>query len=167
MKLSLTDVSCGNATTDNILTTPQKDHPPQIDAVTPDTKLVTITIGGNDVGYVPLLMAAALLPRPARLLPPIGALFDRRRRQQALDEVEVACVRNQVGVVAGGAARRPGRAGDNGPDPGAGGHRTAQGDIAVHRRPLALGAPVTAPGWTPAPRSALGYARLAAPDSRR
>ena len=51
MKLSLTDVSCGAATTDNILTTPQKDHPPQIEAVTPDTKLVTVTIGGNDVDY--------------------------------------------------------------------------------------------------------------------
>ncbi len=51
LKLSLTDVSCGAATTDNILTTPQKDHPPQIEAVTPDTKLVTITIGGNDVDY--------------------------------------------------------------------------------------------------------------------
>ncbi len=51
LKLSLTDVSCGAATTDNILTTPQKDHPPQIEAVTPDTKLVTVTIGGNDVDY--------------------------------------------------------------------------------------------------------------------
>jgi lysophospholipase L1-like esterase len=51
MKLTLTDVSCGAATTDNILTEPQKDHPPQIEALTPDTKLVTVTIGGNDVDY--------------------------------------------------------------------------------------------------------------------
>jgi hypothetical protein len=26
-------------------------HPPQLNAVTPDTKLVTVTIGGNDVNY--------------------------------------------------------------------------------------------------------------------
>jgi hypothetical protein len=51
MKLQLTDVSCGAATTDNIITTPQGVHPLQIDAVTPNTKLVTVTIGGNDVDY--------------------------------------------------------------------------------------------------------------------
>jgi lysophospholipase L1-like esterase len=51
LKLSLTDVTCGAATTDNILTTAQGDQPPQIDALTPDTKLVTVSIGGNDVLY--------------------------------------------------------------------------------------------------------------------
>jgi hypothetical protein len=51
LKLALTDVSCGGATTDNILSQPQGAHPPQIGAVTPDTKLVTVTIGGNDVNY--------------------------------------------------------------------------------------------------------------------
>jgi lysophospholipase L1-like esterase len=51
LKLSLTDVSCGAATTDDILTTPQGAHPPQINALTPDAKLVTVTIGGNDVDY--------------------------------------------------------------------------------------------------------------------
>jgi lysophospholipase L1-like esterase len=51
LKLALTDVSCGAATTDHIISTAQKDRPPQIDAVTPDTKLVTVTIGGNDVNY--------------------------------------------------------------------------------------------------------------------
>jgi len=51
LKLSLTDVSCGAATTDHIVSTPQGAHPPQIDAVTPDTKLVTVTIGGNDIDY--------------------------------------------------------------------------------------------------------------------
>jgi hypothetical protein len=51
LKLTLTDVSCGAATTDNIITTPQGVHPLQIEAVTPDTKLVTVTIGGNDVNY--------------------------------------------------------------------------------------------------------------------
>jgi lysophospholipase L1-like esterase len=51
LELSLTDVTCGAATTDNILTTAQGTHPPQLDALTPDTRLVTVSIGGNDVLY--------------------------------------------------------------------------------------------------------------------
>jgi lysophospholipase L1-like esterase len=51
LKLALTDVSCGSAVIDNVLSVPQGANPPQLDAVTPDTKLVTITIGSNDVGY--------------------------------------------------------------------------------------------------------------------
>jgi lysophospholipase L1-like esterase len=51
LKLTLTDVSCGASTTDNVVSMPQGVHPLQIDAVTPDTKLVTITTGGNDVSY--------------------------------------------------------------------------------------------------------------------
>ncbi|MFI5564200.1 SGNH/GDSL hydrolase family protein [Amycolatopsis japonica] len=50
--LALTDVTCSGATTANILTAGQAGQPPQIEAVTRDTRLVTITIGGNDVGYV-------------------------------------------------------------------------------------------------------------------
>jgi lysophospholipase L1-like esterase len=52
LRLSLSDVSCGGAVTANALNTPQGSSPPQIDAVTPNTRLVTITIGGNDVNYV-------------------------------------------------------------------------------------------------------------------
>jgi lysophospholipase L1-like esterase len=50
--LALTDATCGGATTANVLTTPQAGQPPQIDAVTADTRLVTMTIGGNDVDYL-------------------------------------------------------------------------------------------------------------------
>jgi lysophospholipase L1-like esterase len=47
--LSLTDVSCGGAVIPNVLDRSQGAAPPQIDAVTPDTKLITISIGGNDI----------------------------------------------------------------------------------------------------------------------
>ncbi len=47
----LTDVTCSGATTNNVLG-PWKEIAPQIDAVTPQTRLVTITIGGNDLNYV-------------------------------------------------------------------------------------------------------------------
>ncbi|MBO0866421.1 MAG: SGNH/GDSL hydrolase family protein, partial [Mycobacterium sp.] len=64
----------------------QRGAPPQIDALDGSEALVTITIGGNDVGYVPLLMAASL-PRPARLLPTIRELLDRDCREEAIGEV--------------------------------------------------------------------------------
>jgi lysophospholipase L1-like esterase len=51
LKLSLVDVSCSGATTADVLTTSQGTNPPQIDAVTSDTSLVTFTVGGNDIGY--------------------------------------------------------------------------------------------------------------------
>lgn len=51
MGLNLVDVSCGGATTAHILGA-WSELAPQIDAVTSDTKLVTVTIGGNDLNYV-------------------------------------------------------------------------------------------------------------------
>jgi lysophospholipase L1-like esterase len=50
--LELVDVACSGATTENILERGQHGFPAQIEAVTPDTQLVSILIGGNDVGYV-------------------------------------------------------------------------------------------------------------------
>jgi lysophospholipase L1-like esterase len=49
--LKLTDVTCNGATIANILYTSQGDAAPQIDSVSPDTALVTVTIGGNDIRY--------------------------------------------------------------------------------------------------------------------
>jgi lysophospholipase L1-like esterase len=51
LKLTLTDVTCAGATTDDITFASQGVHPPQADALTLDTRLVTVTIGSNDVGY--------------------------------------------------------------------------------------------------------------------
>jgi lysophospholipase L1-like esterase len=84
--LDLVDVTFSGATTGNVLAERQRAARPQIEALDGSEELVTITIGGNDVRYVPLLMAATL-PRPVRLLPSIGALFDRDARERALDAV--------------------------------------------------------------------------------
>jgi lysophospholipase L1-like esterase len=86
LNLDLVDVTFSGATTAHVLTEPQRGAPPQIDALDGSEQLVTITIGGNDVGYIPLLMAAAL-PRAARLLPPVGTLLNRDTREQALGAV--------------------------------------------------------------------------------
>lgn len=57
LKLTLYDATCSGATTSHILE-PWDDLPPQIEAVSPETKLVTVTIGGNDLNYVGGLIAA-------------------------------------------------------------------------------------------------------------
>ncbi len=86
LNLNLVDVTFSGATTGHVLAERQRGSRPQIEALDGSEELVTITIGGNDVGYVPLLMAATM-PRVARLWPAIGALFDRDARRQALDGV--------------------------------------------------------------------------------
>ena len=50
--LSLVDVSFSGASTRHILRGKQYFQPPQLDALTSNTELVTLTIGGNDVDYV-------------------------------------------------------------------------------------------------------------------
>ena len=46
----LTDVTCGGADTTDYFEPQYENVPPQLDAVTPDAELVTMTIGGNDSG---------------------------------------------------------------------------------------------------------------------
>lgn len=73
LSLKLDDVSCSAATTANVLSTPQQTStgakPPQIDAVGPDTRLVTASIGGNDLEYVGRLTANSCANTPVTFLP--------------------------------------------------------------------------------------------------
>jgi len=95
LQLQLVDVSCSGATTADLLDRPQDGNPPQIDAVTSSARLVSVTIGGNDIDYtaatiacgaratdcVPSLdttaMDAALAALPGRLAQVFAAI--RRR----------------------------------------------------------------------------------------
>jgi lysophospholipase L1-like esterase len=52
LNLKLVDRSCGGAVTPNILEAGQFGLPRQIDGMTADARLVTVTIGGNDVRFV-------------------------------------------------------------------------------------------------------------------
>jgi lysophospholipase L1-like esterase len=70
--LDLHDVTYSGATTADILRPAAKGHPAQLDAVTPGTRLVTITAGGNDVGFLPRLTLTSL-PWPVRALPRVTA----------------------------------------------------------------------------------------------
>ena len=93
LNLDLIDVTFSGATTAHVLADRQRSAQPQIEALDGSEELVTITIGGNDVGYVPLLMAASL-PAVVRRLPPIAAglreLFDHDARGKALDGIGAA-----------------------------------------------------------------------------
>lgn len=56
------DMTCSGAVTDD-MTEPQKvplgTNPPQFSGLTPDTDLVTVTIGGNDIGFTSIIMTCA------------------------------------------------------------------------------------------------------------
>lgn len=51
LHLEIVDMSCGGAVADHLLHGGQFFQGPQIRAITAQTRLVTITVGGNDVGY--------------------------------------------------------------------------------------------------------------------
>jgi hypothetical protein len=57
--LSLTDISCSGATTSNMNNpqnvTPGPPNPPQLSVVTSGTQVVSLSIGGNDIGFVSIL----------------------------------------------------------------------------------------------------------------
>ncbi|GLZ15239.1 lipase [Actinomadura sp. NBRC 104425] len=72
LRLRLTDVSCTSARIRN-LTAPQRTplgiNPPQLNALTRNTALVTVGIGGNDAGFAEILAACGL----ASTTNPLGA----------------------------------------------------------------------------------------------
>ena len=59
---SLADASCSGAKTDD-MTAPQDvtggSNPPQLNALTTDTQIVTLQIGGNDIGFTSILQNCA------------------------------------------------------------------------------------------------------------
>lgn len=65
LELQLTDVSCSGATTAQ-LHNAWGNIAPQVDALTADTRLVTMTIGGNDVAYIGTLMSASCSALPVQ-----------------------------------------------------------------------------------------------------
>jgi lysophospholipase L1-like esterase len=82
-KLQLSDVSCGGATTANVLSA-LDGLPAQLDAVTVSTRLVTVTIGGNDINYMGALFGgscrAGVVARPGPCPPPVQP--DRTQYEQ-------------------------------------------------------------------------------------
>ncbi len=67
--LRLTDVSCGGATTADLTGSQEVGIPPQLDALHRSTSLVTVGIGGNDLGFSSIAVnCAAYTPQgPTRV----------------------------------------------------------------------------------------------------
>ncbi|MGW0391258.1 SGNH/GDSL hydrolase family protein [Streptomyces sp. NPDC003042] len=55
------DVTCGGATTVHMTSAQNASAPPQLDALSADTDLVTLTIGGNDVGFAGIILRCVTL----------------------------------------------------------------------------------------------------------
>ncbi|MFI5782484.1 SGNH/GDSL hydrolase family protein [Nocardia sp. NPDC051570] len=85
LRLDLVDATCSGATTADVLHRAQRvpTHatvPPQIQAVTPDTDLVTVTIGGNDLGLIGGMIAdscPAIVAGAPALHDPVSAACKR------------------------------------------------------------------------------------------
>jgi lysophospholipase L1-like esterase len=106
LSLDLHDVTFSGATTDDILGASASGQSAQLDAVTPDTALVTITAGGNDVGYLPRLTLASL-PRPLRALPRGRARVSELGDPRAADERFARLERNLAAIAGGLHDRAP------------------------------------------------------------
>jgi lysophospholipase L1-like esterase len=104
--LDLRDVTYSGATTGDILRLSTAGQPAQLDAVTPATRLVTLTAGGNDVGYLPRLTLASL-PWPLRALPPVRARADGFGDPAATDERFAGLGRNLQAIARGPRDRAP------------------------------------------------------------
>ncbi|MFF2554787.1 SGNH/GDSL hydrolase family protein [Nocardia sp. NPDC058058] len=97
--LELVDVTCAGATTANILRTPQslaggRTVPVQLDAVTERTRLVTVTIGGNDLGLAGSMIKASAC---GRLLASVPAFCEsvagaKARTRDDFDAVESSII---------------------------------------------------------------------------
>ena len=105
--LELSDVTYSGATTSDLLRPSAAGQPAQLDAVTPDTRLVTITAGGNDVGYLPRLTLSSL-PRPLPALPRVKARVAGYGDQAATDERFAQLERNLAAIGQRLHARAPG-----------------------------------------------------------
>jgi lysophospholipase L1-like esterase len=93
------DVSCSAATTEN-LDGPQQValgvNPPQLDALGPDTALVTLSIGGNDIGFASII-AECGLRSPAE---PLGAACKDHFTSGGVDQLAARIVATAPKIVA-------------------------------------------------------------------
>lgn len=91
-RFDLTDVACSGATTRNILDHGQHGFAPQIEAVTAGTKLVTVLIGGNDVAYIPDLLALSCVDTGGTACPTVVSDAEVSRRLAVLPNLLLAVI---------------------------------------------------------------------------
>ncbi|WP_405975710.1 SGNH/GDSL hydrolase family protein [Streptomyces sp. NBC_00988] len=79
---TFTDVSCSGAVTDD-MTGRQLGIAPQFDALTSDTGLVTLTIGGNDAGFAGIVVTCVVLS----FSDPTGAPCEKNYNSGGTDQI--------------------------------------------------------------------------------
>ena len=107
--LNLTDVTCSGATTQHLLKGGQYFQPPQLDALGPNTELVTVTIGGNDVSYLGNLLAWSSQQAPKRM-PFVGRLLARATTSEEQVDRAFAMLPDRLAQIAAEVRRRSPRA---------------------------------------------------------
>jgi lysophospholipase L1-like esterase len=83
------DISCGGATTVDMAqsqSVPLGSNPPQFSALTTDTDLVTLTIGGNDIGFGSIVATCAVLS----VTNPFGHPCQQHYTSGGTDQLEAA-----------------------------------------------------------------------------
>lgn len=114
LSAELTDLTVSGATTETILRTGQRHglrrSPAQIAAVPSTADLVTITAGGNDLGYIGAMMAASFSGRlrGPRLTRPLGQVLAKRAVPDVSTEALARAVDGLVGVEHAARRRAPG-----------------------------------------------------------
>ena len=97
---SFRDATCSGASTDDMTgsqqTNPYTFVPPQFDALGPDARLVSVTIGGNDVGFSSIAGTCAELS----LLNPFGAPCEDHYTEGGTDALAAAVVATAPRVAA-------------------------------------------------------------------
>ena len=108
----LVDVTSGGATVADVLDRPQSlltggTVPPQLEAVGPDADLVTVTVGGNDVGYLLTLLRCSYRADPAGAPAAAAASFGTPIDAAAVDAALAALPGRLAGLVAAVRDRAP------------------------------------------------------------
>ncbi|MGW3650539.1 SGNH/GDSL hydrolase family protein [Streptomyces sp. NPDC000878] len=100
---AFTDVSCSGAVTDD-MTGRQLGIAPQFDALTSDTGLVTLTIGGNDAGFAGIVVTCVVLS----FSDPTGAPCEKNYNNGGTDQIlqKLNEVAPKVGTVIQGIHQR-------------------------------------------------------------
>ncbi|WP_185200766.1 SGNH/GDSL hydrolase family protein [Glaciihabitans sp. INWT7] len=96
--LTLKDATCAGATTSNVISSPLKygkgSSPPQSGSLNSQTDVVTITIGGNDLGFVDATKSCVALGREGPLLlakaPNCRSLFVRDSADELSQRIDSA-----------------------------------------------------------------------------
>lgn len=103
---TLVDATVSGATTATILHTPQRVvtrvFPPQIESVHAGADLVTVTVGGNDLGYLGGIMGTALvgqLGHPRLIQPIVGRIRARRGLRPVTPEQQAAATDGLARIV--------------------------------------------------------------------